>query len=61
MEKEMALLNQMLYDTEKVDQLATAFEIIDCNRYKIISTHHVVKQYIRLHKEEAFVFLFNRN
>ncbi|MBX2888382.1 MAG: hypothetical protein KF829_07000 [Ferruginibacter sp.] len=60
-EKEMAMLNDMLYHVEKVDNLAVAFEIIDCNNYKIVSRHHVVKQYIRSHKEDAFVFMFNRN
>lgn len=61
MEQEVNKLHELLFHVERTDNVATAFELIDLNKYKVIQTHHVVKRHIRSRKEVAFVFLNNRN
>ncbi|MBK8710577.1 MAG: hypothetical protein IPL97_01645 [Niastella sp.] len=61
MEREVALLHELLYHIEQSDNIATAHEIIDLNKYKVIRKVAIVKDYIRSKKEIPFVFLNNRN
>lgn len=61
LEHEVSLLHELLFHVERIDNLVIAHEVIDLNKYKIYSRHNVIKTYIRLKKEKAFVFLNNLN
>jgi hypothetical protein len=61
MEHEVSLLHELLFVVERLDNIVTAHEIIDLNKYKIITKPFVVKESLRSQKEKAFVFLNNRN
>ncbi len=61
LEHEVSLLHDLLFRVEKIDNLVIAHELIDLNKYKVFKKAVLIKNYIRLRKEKAFVFLFNRN
>jgi len=61
MEHEVTLLHELLFHVERLDNLVTAHELIDLNKYKITSKHLTVKSYIRQKKDKPFVFLSNMN
>lgn len=61
MEHQVTLLHDLLYNVERLDNLVTAHEILDLNKYKIISKAHLIKEYLRSGKEKPFVFLNNKN
>ncbi len=61
MEREVSLLHSLLYTVEKLDNVVTAHEILDLNKYKVISKPFQIKNYLRSGKEKAFVFLNNLN
>jgi len=60
-EQQVSLLHHMLFNVERLDNVARAHEIIDLNRYKILVKEHEIRNYFRQKKEKAFVFLNNRN
>ena len=60
-ELEVSSLHQLLYETERLDNIAYAFEIIDFLKYKIQKKHHFIKHYMRMRMDKPFVFLFNKN
>ena len=61
LEHEVSLLHELLFHVERVDNLVIAHEVLDLNKYKVISKHSAVKAFIRQKKEKAFVFLNNMN
>ena len=61
LEHEVHKLHELLFNVERTDNLAIAFEIIDLNRSKVIIKHHVIRDHIRFRRKKSFVFLFNRN
>ena len=61
LEHEVSLLHELLFHVERVDNLVIAHELIDLNKYKVYSKHSLIKNYIRMKKEKAFVFLNNKN
>ncbi len=61
MEHEVEMLHELLYTVECSDKLLIAHELIDLNRYKIISKPALLRDYFRQHKEKPFVFLNNKN
>lgn len=61
MERQVSLLHDLLYAVEKLDNLVTAHELIDVNKYKVISKPASIKNYLRSGKEKPFVFLNNLN
>ncbi|MEO7310530.1 MAG: hypothetical protein ABIX01_09040 [Chitinophagaceae bacterium] len=61
MEKEMQLLNQLLYGVESMSTSALVNEVIDLNRYKIIRKPWQVARAIRQKSNKAFVFIYNKN
>lgn len=60
-EFELSSLHQLLHQTERLDNVAFAFEMIDFLKYKIQTKHHVIKHYMRMRMDKPFVFLFNKN
>jgi hypothetical protein len=61
MERQVSLLHELLYNVERLDNVVTAHELIDLNKYKIIKKQVFVKEYLRNGKEKPFVFLNNKN
>jgi hypothetical protein len=60
-EQEVEWLHEMLYDVERIDNFASAHEIIDLCKYKISGNPVAIKKAVRLRKEQAFIFLSNKN
>lgn len=60
-EQQVSLLHTMLFDVERLDNFVKAHEIIDMNKYKIITKHSAIKNIVRQHKNKPFVFLNNKN
>ena len=60
-EKNMLQLHEMLFNTERLDNFVKAHELIDLNRYKILSGSFELKKWVRKKKNTAFVFLNNLN
>lgn len=61
MEHEVSLLHDLLYRVERLDNLVAAHELIDLNKYKIITKQVLIKKYLRTGKEKPFIFLNNKN
>ena len=61
-DKELSQLNNMLFTTERLDNFVGAHEILDLNRYRIISNPVEIKKMIRQKKlTKPFVFFNNKN
>lgn len=60
-EHEVEWLHELLYDVERIDNFASAHEIIDLCRYKVSGNLVEIKRAIRMRKEQAFIFLNNKN
>lgn len=60
-EHEVELLHELLYDVEKMENLVTAHEIIDLNKYKVINKDLVVRNTIRSEEMKPFIFLNCKN
>lgn len=61
MERQVSLLHDMLFAVEKLDNVVMAHELLDLNKYKVISKPFLIKNYLRSGKEKPFVFLNNLN
>lgn len=61
MERQVSLLHDMLYDVERLDNIAASHELLDLNKFKKISKPHLIKAFLRNVKEKPFVFLNNKN
>ena len=48
MENEVELLHELLFTVERLENLVTAHEIIDLNKYKIINKEITLSKIIRL-------------
>jgi len=60
-EHEVELLHRLLYTIESVDNLVIAHEVIDLNKYKIISKTIPLRKLIRQKELKPFVFLNCKN
>lgn len=60
-EHEVELLHQMLYTIERIENLVIAHEIIDLNKYRIISKQFKLRKLIRQRELKPFVFLNCKN
>ncbi len=61
MENEVELLHELLFSVERLDNLVTAHEIIDLNKYKVINKQIIVRKTIQLQELRPFVFLNCKN
>lgn len=61
MEREVSFLHELLYHVERLDNIVTAHELLDLNKYKKISKPAYVKNFLKTGKEKPFVFLNNKN
>ncbi len=60
-EHEVELLHQLLYSIERLDNLVIAHEIIDLNKYRVITKPLQLRKLIRLSELKPFVFLSCKN
>lgn len=60
-EHEVEMLHELLYDVEKIENLVTAHEVINLNRYKIQNQSHIIRNTIRQRELRPFIFLNNKN
>jgi hypothetical protein len=61
-DKQILMLNEILFTTERLDNFVAAHEILDLNRYKIITNSVEIKKFIRQGKlTKPFVFFSNKN
>lgn len=60
-EHQVEKLHELLFDVERMENLAGAHEVIDLNKYKIYLKHPSVKTTIRQQELKPFVFLNCRN
>jgi hypothetical protein len=60
-EHELELLHELLFYVEKMDNLVPAYEVININRYKIISNQKTVRETLGNKTLKPFVFLNNMN
>ena len=61
-DREVVLLNELLFNTERLDNFVRAHEILDLNKYKIIKNGVDIKKILRQKKlTKPFIFLNNKN
>ena len=60
-EHEVELLHELLFSVEKIENLVTAHEVINLNRYKIQHEFHIIRNTIRRKEFKPFIFLNNKN
>ena len=60
-EHAVELLHELLYDVERIENLVTAHEVINLNKYKIYNKFHIVRDTIRQKELKPFIFLNNKN
>jgi hypothetical protein len=61
LEREVFLLHELLFDVERLDNLVKAHELLDLNKYKVITQNLIIRNFLRGRKDEPFVFLNNKN
>lgn len=59
--READWLHVLLFQIERLDNVAAAHEVIDLRRYKVHNNSFQVKNVLKAKEEPAFVFLFNKN
>jgi hypothetical protein len=60
-EHEVEMLHELLYSVERIDNLIVAHEVINLNKYTIISDQNFIRQTLSLKELNPFVFLNNKN
>lgn len=60
-EHEVEMLHELLYAVERIENLITAHEVINLNRYKIQNQYKIIHNTIRRKDLQPFVFLSNKN
>ena len=61
MQNEIVKLNRLLIAVENIHSFCIANEIIDVNKYKIITKPWQIQQRIRQRNIKPFVFIINKN
>lgn len=61
LDREVNLLNTILYHTESWSNFCVANEILDINRRKIIKKPHLMQGILQEREMKAFVFVNNLN
>ena len=60
-EHELELLHEILYTVECIDNIITAHEVVDVNKYKIVTAPQQLKIILRQRELKPFVFLNCKN
>ena len=61
MEHEVDMLHELLYKVERLDNIITAHEVINLNKFKVINKSSYLRKIIRQRELKPFVFLNNKN
>ena len=61
MERELELLNELLFQFETVESFCTAHEVFDINRHKTLHKLYHIQRIIREKELKAFFFVCNKN
>jgi len=61
LQNEIIKLGQLLHAVENLHSFCVANEIIDVNKYKIITKPYQIQQRIRQRNIKPFVFIINKN
>ena len=61
MEHEVDMLHGLLYKVENLENLVTAHEAINLNKFKVINNPSYLRKIIRQRELKPFVFLNNKN
>jgi hypothetical protein len=61
MEHEVDMLHELLYKVERLDNIITAHEVINLNKFKVINKGSYLRKIIRQRELKPFVFLNNKN
>ena len=59
--RQLDLLNKLLFEIETWDTFRTVNEIININRHKIIRKPYLVEKILRERTQKPFVFTCNKN
>jgi hypothetical protein len=60
-EHEVELLHELLHIVERLENLVTAHEILDLNKYKVINKSFILRTIIAKQELKPFVFLNCKN
>ena len=60
-EHEVEMLHELLYSVERIDNLIVAHEVINLNKFKIISDPNVIRHTFSKKELKPFIFLNNKN
>ena len=60
-EYEIERIHEILYNVERIDNLAISHEAFDLNRYKVIQKRPILLRVLRSRELKPFVFLNCRN
>lgn len=60
-EQAIERIHEILYDVERVDNLALSHEVIDINRNGVKRERFIVRRHLRSRELQPFVFLNCRN
>ena len=60
-EHEVEMLHELLYSVERIDNLIVAHEVINLNKYRIISDKNIIRMTLRQNELKPFIFLNNKN
>jgi hypothetical protein len=58
---EVEMLHEMLYHVETIENLCVATEIIDLNKFKVITRPALIAKLLRQKELKPFQFLNNKN
>jgi len=61
LDRQLVHLNQILFSIESMNTYAVVNEVLDLNKYKVITKPHLVAQAIRQGTNKPFVFIYNKN
>ena len=61
MGQEVVFLSKLLFKVENIHTFCIVNEIIDLNRYKIVTKPYLIHKIIRESNIKPFVFVFNKN
>lgn len=61
MQRQLDALHKMLYEIESWEQFCIANEIIDLNRYRIITKPYQIRDAVREALRKPFLFVSNKN
>lgn len=60
-EQEVEWLHDVLYHVEEIDNFCRAHEVLDLNRYKVITKLQQVRKVVVRRQERPFIFISNKN